>query len=71
MMPREQGRTDATEENTTTISKSTRRVAHADRLALPMLGVRLIIELGYVSCPLEPFPSRAEYTTTIPIISQR
>ncbi len=62
------------ENQSTTITKSTWCVAHDGRLTpsyLPMLGVRLVIELSYASSPLVPFSSRAQYTTTIPIISQR
>ena len=36
-----------------------------------MLGVRLVMDLSHGSSPLEPFSSRAQYTTTIPIIPQR
>ena len=46
----------------TTITKLTRRVAHDGRLNpsyLPMLGVRLVMELSYASSPLFPFLSRA------------
>lgn len=62
------------ENQLTTIIKSARSVAHDDRLTpiyLPVLGGRLVMELSYESSPLVPFLIRAQYTTTIPIISQR
>lgn len=36
-----------------------------------MLGVRLVMEMSYASSPLDPLSSRAQYTTTTPIILQK
>ena len=52
------------ENQPTTITKSTRRVAHDGRFTssyFPMLWVRLVVEFSYASSPLVPFLSRAQY----------